>query len=264
VFGPRERFKEDKFGWNNVAIGYQFNGKNLDSLNAKFLECVAQHDVDRAMHFLNGGANINERDVNDDTALLRAVRNDDTQMAFMLIGKKASLDAQDKDGATALIIASKKADIPLVKALLDAGAEIGIDDRTGKKALDYAMASADPQLVELFEKPLKQALNRIPSSDFAQALRTSNRNLDDIDPETGNTILTWAASQRGQESLALAFIEAGASLNVPNRAGKTPVQIAQETHNSPMLKLLEEAQKHKPPVVVENRGPLQPMFTTRG
>lgn len=246
-----------------MAIGYQFNGKNLDSLNAKFLESVAKHDTDRALHFLSGGANINERDANEDTALLFAVRGGDTKMALMLISQHASLDAQDnKDGATALIIASKNADIPLVKALLDAGAEIGIDDRTGKKALDYAMRSADPLLVELFEKPLKQALNRIPSSDLAQALRISHRNLDDIDPSTGNTILTWAASQKGQESLALAFIEAGASLNVPNRDGKTPLQVARETSNTPMLKLLEEAQKHKPGMVVENRGPMKPLFTT--
>ena len=246
-----------------MAIGYKFNGANLDALNAKFLECVSKHDADRAAHFLDGGANINVRDENDDTALLYSVRGGDNKIALLLIEKKASLDAQDKDGATALILASKKGDIPLVKALLDAGADIGLEDRTGKKALDYAMRSADPLLVELFEKPLKQALNRIPSSDLAQALRTAHRNLDDIDPATGNTVLTWAASQKGQESLALAFIEAGASLNVPNRAGKTPAQVARETNNSPMLKLLEEAGKHKAPMVTDNRVPLQPMFTTR-
>ncbi|TAL37286.1 MAG: hypothetical protein EPN97_05515 [Alphaproteobacteria bacterium] len=245
-----------------MAIGYQFNGKNLDSLNAKFLECVAKHDADRAMHFLNGGANINERDANDDTALLYAVRGGDIKMALMLISKHASLDAQDKDGATALIIASKKGDIQLVKALIEANADINIEDSHGKKALDYAMRSADPQLVELFEKPLKQILNRIPSSDLAQALRASHQNLDDIDPASGNTILTWAASQRGQESLALAFIEAGANLQVRNRDGKTAIDIARETNNSPMLKLLEEAQKHKPGLVIENRGPLKPLFTT--
>jgi ankyrin repeat protein len=246
-----------------VAINYKFNGTILDALNAKFLDCVAKHDVERAKYYLvESGANINARDAHDDTALLRAVRDADTKMALMLIEKKASLDAQDNDGATALIIASKRADIPLVKALLDAGAEIGIEDSTGKKALDYAMRSADPALVELFEKPLKLALNRIPSSDFAQALRTSQCNLDDINPATGNTVLTWAASQKGQESLALAFIEAGASLNTPNRDGKTPVQVARETNNSPMLKLLEEAQKHKPGLIIENRGPLKPIYTT--
>lgn len=245
-----------------MAINYKFNGANLDALNARFLECVAKHDVDRALHFLESGANINVRDANDDTALLHAVRSDDTRMALMLIAQKASLDAQDRDGATALIIASKKGDIQLVQALVDANADINLDDSIGKKALDYAMRSANPQLVELFEKPLKQILNRIPSSDFAQALRASQHNLDDIDPATGNTILTWAASQRGQESVAQAFIEAGANLQLKNRDGKTAMDIARENNNTPMLRLLEEAQKHKPAVVIENRGPLKPLFTT--
>jgi ankyrin repeat protein len=90
-----------------VAVSYKFNGANQDALNERFLECVAQKNVERAQHYLESGANIDVRDMNEDTALLHAVRKGDAPMALMLIKKRASLDLQDNEGATALILAAK-------------------------------------------------------------------------------------------------------------------------------------------------------------
>lgn len=247
-----------------VSVKHKFNTANQDSLNEQFLDAVRQDNVDRALQYLNNGANINARLPDGDTALVHAARGGLTQVALMLVAKKASLDAQGNDGATALIVASKRGDIALVRAFIDAGADITIEDRDGRKALDHAMRTASPELVELFEKPLKKILDRIPSSDFAQALRNSNLNLDHMDPATGNTMLTWAAGQKDQESLAAAFIEAGANVQARNREGKTALDIARETGNASMLRILEAAQKQKTPAATKS-GEQKPLFsvTTR-
>jgi ankyrin repeat protein len=244
-----------------VSVKHKFNTANQDSLNEQFLEAVRQDNVERALQYLANGANINARFPNGDTALLQAARHGQTQVALMLVAKKASLDAQGNDGATALILAAKRGDIPLSRAFIDAGVDITIEDRDGRKALDHAMRTALPELVELFEKPLKKILDRIPSSDLAQALRNSNVNLDHMDPATGNTMLTWAAGQKDQESLAMAFIEAGANLQKTNSAGKTPLDVARESGNAGMQKILETAQRQKAPAPAPKTGEQKPLFS---
>ena len=148
-----------------MTVSYKFNGANLGSLNAQFLESVADRQADRAASYLRRGANINARNPDEDTALLHAVRTNDAPMAGMLIQNKASLDAQDTDGATALILAAQANNIELCRALIDAGADITIEDRDGRKAFDPALRPAHPALVALFTKPLKQILERIPTAD---------------------------------------------------------------------------------------------------
>ena len=226
------------------------------------MESVAAHDVALAQSYIERGANINVRFDDEDTGLLRAIRTDDAPMITMLLAKKASLDAQGGDGATALILAVKKLNLGLAQALIEGNANISLEDSDGKKAFDHALRTARPEMVELFEKPMMMILQRIPSSELAEKLRASHRDLDSIEPMTGDTMLTFAASRPDQESVAMAFIEAGADLNKRNRAGKTPLQVATETGNSSMQKLLEEAQRTPPPVNVEKRGPLKPLFRT--
>lgn len=242
-----------------MAINYKFNGANLDALNERFLEAVAQKNVELARSSVERGANINVRLDNEDTALLHAARNGDTAMALMLIEKKASLDAQDAEGATALILSIKARNLPLSRALLDANADISIEDRDGMIAFDHALQSKDREFVQLFEKPMMRILERIPCSELAQKLRDSHKDLDSIEPVTGDTMLTFAASRLDQQCVAQAFIEAGADVNKKNRAGQTPMDVAKAAGNSAMLKLLEEAQK-KPPAMTEQRGQMKPLF----
>lgn len=242
-----------------MVVSHKFNGVNLDALNERFLEAVAQKNVEQARIYVDRGANINVRFANEDTALLHAARTGDSSMALMLIEKKASLDAQDAEGATALIVSIKAKNLPLSRALLDANADISIEDRDGMIAFDHALQRRDREFVELFEKPMMRILDRIPCSELAQKLRDSRKDLDSIEPVTGDTMLTFAASRLDQQCVAQAFIEAGADPNKKNRAGKTPLEVAKETGNSAMQRLLEEAQK-KPPLAAEQRAPLKPFF----
>jgi ankyrin repeat protein len=252
---------EDNKGCVNLAVSHSFYRAKQDPLNDKFLEAVTQNNVEAARGYIDRGANINARFDNEDTGLLHAVRKGHDEMALMLIEKKASLDAQGgADGATALILAVKAKNKKVAGALIDANADISLEDRDGVKAFKHAMRTADPEMVQLFEKPMMTILRSIPSSEVAERLRNSNKNLDEIEPLTGETALTFAASQTNQEGMAQAFIEAGADLRATNRAGKTPMQVAEETGNSSMQKLLAEAQQSRPQTP-EKRGPLKPLYT---
>lgn len=224
-----------------------FNGANQEALDREFLASVKAGDEKRALSYLDRGANVNARDEKDETALLWSAKNGQEQMVKMLLARKASPDAPDADGATALIHASMKGFVAMASAIIDAGADIMLEDRHGKKALDYAISTAEPELVELFHKPMKTIIARIPTSDLAHVLRASKVELDRVDQSTGQTMLTWAAGAKGQEHLARAFLEAGASPSATNGAGKTAIEIARETNNVPVLSMLEGAGKYKSP-----------------
>jgi ankyrin repeat protein len=248
-----------------VVLGYKFNGANLDALNTRYLEAVAAGEAEQAAAYIDRGANINARfDDNGDTALLRATRNAASpeerekwnKMALMLIGKKASLDLQDADGASALILSIKSRNLPLATALSDANADIAIEDRDGARAFRHAMNTADPRFVQLFEKPMMTMLRNISSSELAQKLRASNRDPDSVEPVSGETMLTFAASRTDQNTVAEAFLQAGADRDKPNRAGKTPQQIAEEHGNTEMLKLLKQTPR------AEKRTDAKPLFTS--
>lgn len=228
-------------GCDRVSVSYKFNGANLGSLNTQFLDSVAQGQVERAESYLKRHANINARNPDEDTALLHAVRTNDVPMALMLIDNKASLEAKDADGVTALIVAIRNNNVELCRALIDAGANVFVEDRDRVKAFDYAMRTRNAEIVNLFAKPMKEILERIPSAQITERIRASQR-VDDIDPASGHTMLTWAAAEKGQEGLAAAFIGAGANLKATNAAGKTAMDVARETGNSRMQRLLEEAQ----------------------
>ncbi len=238
-----------------------FNGANQDSLDREFLAAVKAGDEKRAQSYLDRGANVNARDAADETALLWSAKNGQENMVVMLLSRKASTDAPDADGATALIHASMKGFVSIASAVIDAGADIMLEDRHGKKALDYAIATAEPQLVELFNKPMKTIIARIPTSDLAHMLRASRMDLDHVHEGSGQTMLTWAAGAKGQEHLAQAFLEAGANPSATNSLGKNAVDVARETNNQPVLSMLENPGKYKSPFARVSPDPGKSSFT---
>lgn len=239
---------------------HAFNSNTQDFLNTRFLEAVEEGDFERAEQFLKQGANINARNPAGETALIWASKNGQVGMALMLVVKKASLDAQDPAGRTALFHASEKGFYEIVRGLIDGGADVTIEERAGKKALDVAIKSGSAELVMLFEKPLLLILSRIPSAEMTRGLVASNVRLDDLGPD-GETVLTWAAPQEDLKNVAQAFIDAGADARVPNKAGRTPVEVAKAAGKSEMAMLFEKAQQREQAALPARRAPQKPLFT---
>jgi hypothetical protein len=90
------------------------------------------------------GANVNSRDSQDGTALLRAAGTyGNAPTVVALIGAGADVNAADRNGQTPLMWAARWGDAARVEALLKAGAKLDARDAKGLSAADYARARAD-------------------------------------------------------------------------------------------------------------------------
>lgn len=101
---------------------------------------------------LRAGANINVRDPEQRTPLMRAAKNSDVEMVRMLLQFSPELDAQDKDGMTALIHAAGKAKHESVEQLLRAGANPSLQNNAGETALDLALAKNRKKMIALLDE----------------------------------------------------------------------------------------------------------------
>lgn len=191
--------------------------RSVDTLNGRFLAAVHENDIHSARRLLSIGGDINYRGRRGESALAYAARNGFTSMALSLLDLGAQPNTQDIEGYSALMHATARNDVILVKCLIAADADITLENKDGEQALNIAFRSGNPELIELFERPLKLLLQKIP-------LPRQTHSVEALDPH-GDTMLTWAA-RMGQEHVVRALIDAGTNVHVANRAGDTALDIA--------------------------------------
>lgn len=204
--------------------------KHFQSLNGRFLRAVSENDMGTARRFLAEGADIHCRGRNAETALLMAARYGYRAMALLLLDRGALPNAQDRTGNTALMHAVTHDDLVMAARLIDAQADITQENKDGEQALTLAFRQANPDMIELFEKPLKKILMRIP-------MPRQTHSLENADPH-GDTMLTWAA-RRGQINVIRALLESGTNAEVRNRAGLRAIDIARAAGHDQIVALLE-------------------------
>ncbi|MBR0234443.1 MAG: ankyrin repeat domain-containing protein [Synergistaceae bacterium] len=84
------------------------------------------------------GVDVNVKDNDGSTALIRAAREGKAENVKVLIDAGADVNAKDKTGYTALMIAADWGRAEIINILIDAGADVKIKNYFGKMAVDYA------------------------------------------------------------------------------------------------------------------------------
>lgn len=146
------------------------------------------------------------------TALIQAVRVGDRGKVDRLLAAGAPVDAVDKIGATALLHATVRHDRDLVRSLVHAGADVRVR-LLGQTPLMLAAYDGDGELVGL--------------------LLECGAPVDDADDE-GMTALAWAAKvEHGNSAAVDRLLAAGADPARRDASGRTPLQWAEGSHNTP-------------------------------
>ena len=97
------------------------------------------------------GANVNARDGNGYTALIKAATDRRLEDAKLLVDAGADVDAGDENGHTALMESSSLGHTGLVVLLIKSSANVNAKDSMGRTALDFAKMWGRTDVAEILE-----------------------------------------------------------------------------------------------------------------
>ncbi len=99
------------------------------------------------------GANVNAKDKDDCTPLMKSAMKGLIEIVRLLIEKGADVNAKDKDEWTSLIFAAGGDHIEIAKLLIEKGADVNAKTKKGNTALSYAVSQGHSELARfLIEK----------------------------------------------------------------------------------------------------------------
>ena len=189
---------------------------------------------------------IDARDEDGKTALIRAAEEGDTETVEMLLDREADIEAKTNDGRTALMIAAIEGHTETVQLLLDKGADIEAEEESGWRALHDAANNGHTETVRLLldrgadieakDNEGKTALIvAADESNIETAALLIERGADK--KVMGWTELIWAAFLGSTAKIRLQ-LDAGADIEAETNDGRTALIVAAEAGHVETVELL--------------------------
>lgn len=204
---------------------------NISELNSELIEAVQNNQLSKARALIEKGAEVNCKDNNGDQVLLLALIKDYIEAAKLLIEKGADINSKNNHGITPVHVAVGHGLLEITKLLLEKGASIYDITNNGHTILHFAAGYPDPLQTQLIINKLNS--NYSQSNFITRAFTKSMQGiqvystLEMLNKATdkGDTPLHEAAKS-GDFVNAWMFVQEHASINVFNKAGETPVNLA--------------------------------------
>ncbi len=136
-----------------INSGVDINEKGLDDFTALFL-AIKSLNKEMVLWLLANGAYVNVKDSYKATPLSYAVITGDPEMIKALLPKATGIDEQDIDGMTILMwaIYNEHDNPAVIQALLEKGATLHLKDNRGNTALAWALKKGNTATVALLRK----------------------------------------------------------------------------------------------------------------
>ncbi len=197
------------------------------------------------------GANVNRPSKKGASALMRAAADSRADVVELLLQANADVNATNPLGGTALMYACKAGDRASVNLLLTHGSEVNANSINGWTPIMLAAVKGHDDIIEMLLQrgadpnsadiygwtPLMRSVERNrPKS--VRALLTSQATVVNARNEHGATALHYAVA-RGDVDMARWLVERGADMSAEDRAGRTPLDMANGRGHRAMEKFLE-------------------------
>ena len=195
----------------------------------EFFHALRSNDFKKAEELIaSGKVPVDFRNKFDQTPLYYAVDANNVQFAQFLIEHGAKVNTKDYFGFTPLHEAVVRGSYKVAKLLIEKGADVNAKDKYGYTPLHLTAIYNRPKIAQLL---IKHGADVNAKDNY------------------GNTPLHYCGTTPGTVRVAKVLLENGADPTVKNMRGKTPLDLANETKNFPVSRLIAKylsEKKEKP------------------
>ncbi|ORX49723.1 ankyrin [Piromyces finnis] len=194
--------------------------------------------------------NVNNKNINGDTALLVAIKQQRKNFVRLLLNGNADINCKDIEGKTPIIYAAEQNDFDLLSLLIQLHGDVNETGNNCKSALNYACEKGNINIVKLLlknnadvnNKDIKGKCPLITSCEYGfenivELLLTNNKiNINDTD-SAGRSSLIYSC-RKGNINIAKMLIEYGINVFVEDKFSNNAFYYATEKGYYDILKLL--------------------------
>jgi uncharacterized protein len=196
-----------------------------DAMDRDLIASAARGDTAQVVELLREGADIDARDLRGRTAVMAATYGNHARTVEVLLEAGADVNRRDLMLDNPFLYAGAEGLLDILKLAAKAGADPGITNRYGGTALIPAAERGHLDTVNYLLAHTGVEVNHVNFLGWTALLEA---------------IVLSDGGPRHQEIVA-ALIRYGADVNLPDRAGRTPLQLARERGYAKIQGLLEAA-----------------------
>jgi ankyrin repeat protein len=198
-------------------------------------------NIKKMQDYLNQGGDVNAKDEDGWTLLMRAGEGGITEIVKLLIDKGADVNAKSRSGYTALMSAAGRGHLDIVKLLIAKGADINAKANNGSTLLMSAAEGGNIEIVNLFiDKGADvSAKDAEGNSVLMYAIPSLSRQIDLLHPDPLSMFYMVERRRNSANPAVVAkLIEKGADVNTKANDGTTALMLATWIENTETAQLL--------------------------
>ena len=230
--------------------GAKLNEKeNIENTTPLAAACSKSSNPYVVDYLIKNGANINERSLNGNDALLYSIYNPNPDIALYLIKEhKADIHTKNRNGSNILMEAVKARSNDLIKAFIELGIDVNEKDDRGYPSIVYsAFYNPDTQIIDYLvdkgadinfltdkkENILIFAARNNPNENIIEYLLNKGFDINFVTVDGETPIL--AAAQNSHYFVLEKLIEKGANLKAVDNNNRNALFIASKCNDRPYI-----------------------------
>ncbi|XP_068255075.1 palmitoyltransferase ZDHHC13 isoform X2 [Nyctibius grandis] len=213
--------------------------------------------IERCKELVEAGYDVRQPDKENVTLLHWAAINNRQELVKYYISKGAIVDQLGGDlNSTPLHWAIRQGHLPMVMLLLKCGADPSLIDGEGFSSIHLAVLFQHMPIVAYLisngqnidttnfngQTPLMLSAQKVIGPEPTRFLLKFNPSLNAVDNVQKNTALHWAITSDNTSAVGL-LLEAGASMDIKNGKGETPLDLAYQSQNRFMVHMVKEEER---------------------
>lgn len=205
----------------------KINNKNLKMSNVSYLMIACENNNKEIIELLiKKGANINDVDHNNRTALHEACKKGNLEVVKILIENGANIHIEEESGKTAVTFATEivqPESLEIIKYLKDKGANLLVKDKNNNNLLHKVIGGV--------QKDIKETI-KIIKYLISEKIELNEQNT------IGNTPLINAILLTKNIEIVKILIENGADINIENGTNKNAIDLTIKRKSHEILDVL--------------------------